>query len=109
MEIGGDGSYRILDPNNKVREEKEKTTSGQAEHIANFVEAVRQNNPSHLAQPILSGHQSTLLCHLGNIAHRTDRVVHTRSSDGHLLDKEIPAELWQREYDPQWVRAISEI
>ena len=109
MEIGGDGSYRILDPNHKVLEEKEKTTSGQAEHIANFVEAVRQNNSGLLAQPILSGHQSTLLCHLGNIAHRTDRVIHTRASDGHLLDKEIPADLWQREYDPQWVRAVSEI
>jgi hypothetical protein len=69
----------------------------------------RANDPSRLRQPILSGHQSTLLCHLGNIAHRTGRVIHTDASSGRLLDTDLPQGLWRREYDPAWEKLVSEI
>ncbi|MFM9062946.1 MAG: hypothetical protein ACKOOI_07925, partial [Pirellula sp.] len=82
---------------------------GLAGHRANFIEAVRANDPSRLRQPILSGHQSTLLCHLGNIAHRTQRVIHSDPASGRIVDSDIPQGLWRREYDPKWEKLISEI
>lgn len=102
MEIDADGGFKRYDNANKLAETSEKTGWGQFDHITNFIESVRANDPSKLNQPILSGHQSTLLCHLGNIAYRTDRVLHTRSTDGHITEADIAAAHWKREYAPEW-------
>lgn len=109
MEIDSDGAYQIFDNDNKMVETSPKTDWGQKDHVGNFIEAVRANDPSRLRQPILSGHQSSLLCHLGNIAHRTGRVIHTDPSSGRLLDTDLPQGLWRREYDPAWEKLVSEI
>jgi hypothetical protein len=109
MEIDSDGGYQIFDNDNKLVETSPKTDWGQKDHVGNFIEAVRANDPSRLRQPILSGHQSALLCHLGNIAHRTGRVIHTDASSGRLLDTDLPQGLWRREYDPAWEKLVSEI
>ena len=109
MEIDSDGGFEIYDANDKSVESSPKTGWGQSEHVANFIDAARHNDPSRLNQPILSGHQSTLLCHLGNIAYRTGRVIPTRPTDGHLIDADIPPGLWRREYDPNWEGLISNI
>ncbi|MCU0708292.1 MAG: Gfo/Idh/MocA family oxidoreductase, partial [Pirellula sp.] len=102
MEIDGDGGYRIHDPNDKLIESAPATGAGQAEHIANFILAIRANDPSMLQQPIDSGHQSTLLCHLGNMAHRTGRTIETQPENGHLVDAAIEEIYWGRTYDPNW-------
>jgi hypothetical protein len=102
MEIDGDGGYRIFDPNDKLRETVAATGGGQREHIANFIEAIRENDASRLRQPILSAHQSTLLCHLGNIAHRTGRAIETDPKSGRLLDESLASEYWGRDYDSAW-------
>jgi len=107
LEIGSDGDFKIFDGKDKVVETADKTGWGQAEHIQNFIDCVRANDATKLNQPILSGHQSTLLCHLGNIAHRTDRVIHCSGTNGHLTDDGIPKTLWRREYDPKWESSIS--
>ncbi len=39
-------------------------------HFANFLQAVRSRNVSELNADILEGHQSTALCHIGNISYR---------------------------------------
>ncbi|XZE35076.1 Gfo/Idh/MocA family protein [Pirellulaceae bacterium SH501] len=106
MEIDGDGVYSIYDSKNKLSESGGKKAWGQEEHLKNFIDAVRANDPKMLAQPILSGHQSTLLCHLGNIAQRTGEVVKTSSKNGKWADGAIPNEHWRREYDPQWEKWI---
>ena len=107
MEMEADGAYKIFNSANKMTDSGEKTSDGQPEHMQNFIDCVRANDPSKLNQPILSGHQSTLLCHLGNTAHRTDRVVHSASTDGRWIDDAIPKNLWRREYDPKWEMQIS--
>ena len=107
LEIDIEGVYTIYDPKNKVLEQGGKSGGGQLEHITNFIDAVRANDSSLLRQPILSGHQSTLLCHLGNVAQRINRVLTTRKSDGKWADRDIPTELWRREYDPAWDKQIS--
>src|SRR5262249_36146848 len=39
-------------------------------HFANFLKAVRSRNVADLNADILEGHQSTALCHIGNISYR---------------------------------------
>ena len=46
--------------------------------MANFLQAVRANDADQLNADILQGHRSTLLCHLGNIAQRVNRVAALR-------------------------------
>jgi predicted dehydrogenase len=43
------------------------------DHFANFLKAVRSRNVSELNAEILEGHQSTALCHVGNISYRLGR------------------------------------
>ena len=48
-----------------------RTFQGQTEnHFANFLKAVRSRKVSELNADILEGHQSTALCHIGNISWR---------------------------------------
>lgn len=51
-----------------------RTFDGKGEnHFANFLEAVRSRKVSDLNADILEGHQSTALCHVGNISYRLGR------------------------------------
>jgi predicted dehydrogenase len=109
LEIDGSGVYRIYDRNDKEIEKGKSTSQGQPEHLQNFVDAIRTNDPSRLNQPILEGHRSTLLCHLGNIAYRTGRSVKCDPSNGHILGDADQQALWQREYNPQWRDAVTKI
>ena len=52
------------------------TFDGRAEsHFANFLKAVRSRKPEDLKADILEGHQSTSLCHIGNISWRLGQPV----------------------------------
>lgn len=96
--IEGSG-YRIFDLKNK--EVARGTGSGSdALHVANFLDCIRLGGRPNA--DIEEGHKSTLLCHLGNIAHRVNRVLHTRDTDGHILNDEEAMKLWSREYRPGW-------
>ena len=75
-----------------------------AQHMANFVAAIRTGEP--LAAPIPEGHASTLLCHLGNIAHRTGRALRTDPKTGRILGDDEAMKLWGREYAPGWAPAV---
>ncbi len=44
-------------------------------HFANFLKAVRSRKRAELNADILEGHQSTALCHLGNISWRLGRLA----------------------------------
>jgi len=91
--------YQILDPKNKEVESK-KGGGGEREHIANFLECVRTGKLPNA--DIEKGHRSTLLCHLGNIAHRTSRVLTTSEKDGHIVGDDAAMQLWSREYRAGW-------
>ena len=51
---------------------------------------------------IEEGHKSTLLCHLGNIAYRVNRVLTCSEKDGHIQNDAEAMKLWSREYRPGW-------
>lgn len=107
MEIDGQGGYTIYDAKNQEVEKVAASGWGQTEHIQNFIAAVRANDPKLLNQPILEGHRSTLLCHLGNIAHRTQGHIDCDPSNGHILNRPDQQALWRRKYDPAWEKEVT--
>jgi hypothetical protein len=70
-------------------------SGGDAEHYANFLDAIRNQRRS--VADIEGAHQSTLLCHLGNIAQRTGRQLQIDPSNGHILGDAEAQQLWGRE------------
>jgi predicted dehydrogenase len=102
LEVEDDGSYAVFDAQDKRIEEHKSNSIGDQEHIANFLAAIRQDKPLELNAEILDGFKSTLLCHLGNIAYRTGRVLKCDPADGHILDDPDTMKLWSREYESGW-------
>ncbi|MCX6369333.1 MAG: Gfo/Idh/MocA family oxidoreductase [Armatimonadetes bacterium] len=47
-----------------------ETFSGGGDHFAAFIKAVKSRQQSDLAAPVLEGHLSSALCHLGNVSYR---------------------------------------
>ena len=105
---GDNGTLRLSEWGYKIFDEKgEEITSvdgsdGLTPHIENFIDAVRNNDPKRLHSEIEEGHKSTLLCHLGNIAHRTGDSLRCNPANGHVLENESAMKLWRREYEPGW-------
>lgn len=73
-------------------------------HAGNFVDVIRERAAT-LASPILDGHVSTTLCHLGNMAYRTKRTLTVDPATGKPRDR-AAMKLWTVDYEPGWeVRA----
>ena len=98
--IFGHDSYVLRDGSGKVVEEAKGDVGG-VDHVVNLLNAIRTNTPESLNCQIETGYKSTLLAHLGNIAHRTGRVLRCDDA-GHILDDTEAQALWQREYEPGW-------
>jgi len=69
-------------------------------HIQNFFGGIKNGTP--LAADIHGGHQSTLLCQLGNIAQRSGRTLNIDPKNGHILNDPAAMKLWKREYQKGW-------
>ena len=102
MEGDSNGSHVIFDKGDKQIAEHKATDRGDAVHVVNLLDAIRNNEPLNLNAEIAEGHKSTLLCHLGNIAHRTGRSLNCNSKNGRVLDDAEARALWSREYEPGW-------
>lgn len=74
--------------------------AGDRDHFDDFLDAVRTGRRPNADIEI--AHQSTLLCHLGNIAYRTNSVLNTDPSNGHIQRNSDAEALWGREYAPGW-------
>jgi len=96
--------FKLYDIDGKLLEEnKDKPTD--VPHFQNFADAIREGKP--LAQPISEGQTSTMMCHLANIAYRTDGAVRVDPKTGNLADGEKGGELWKREaYRDTWAPQI---
>ena len=71
----------LFDPQGKLV----RAFSGKSEnHFANFLKAVRSRKVSDLNADILEGHQSTALCHIGNISYRLGRPSRTEALEQQL-------------------------
>jgi predicted dehydrogenase len=110
--IESGNSYKIFDLKSKlVKEVKNDITANaldrtgpgmelDALHIRNFFDAIKRGGT--LNSDILSGHQSTLLVQLGNIAQRTGRALKIDTSNGRILNDKEAMKLWSREYEKGW-------
>ncbi len=106
LALESNGSYRIYDRGDKIRHEHSHADVGEANHISNFLNAIRGGQHLALNAEIAEGHKSTLLCHLGNIAHRTGRSLACDSSNGHIRDDNEAMQFWKREYAAGWEPTI---
>lgn len=105
---GETGSIVIIDPGYKQYDERNKevgaspagSKGGDIDHVANFLECVTSGKRPNA--DIEEAHKSTLMCHLGNIAHRVNRVLTTDAKDGHIQGDEEAMKLWTREYRAGW-------
>ena len=71
-----------------------------AMHIANFFNAIRTDEV--LNAPIADAALSTLLCHLGNMAHDAGESLKIDPASGMIMDNNKAMESWAREYEPGW-------
>ncbi|HVI43690.1 MAG TPA: Gfo/Idh/MocA family oxidoreductase [Chitinophaga sp.] len=105
-------SYRVYDLQNKLTKEVKNETVIDARnlnnpsealdhiHIQNFLDGIRKG--AILRADITSGHKSTLLCQLGNIALRSGDTLHVDPAKGHILNNNNAQQYWAREYQPGW-------
>jgi len=97
--ILADPGYRLYDPAGKEISNV-AGSAGDATHLQNFLDCIRSGNrPS---ADIEEGHKSTLMCHLGNIAHRTGHVINFDPKTARIIDDKDADALWAREYRPGW-------
>jgi predicted dehydrogenase len=92
MDISDQGAIKVFDEQDKLVKEVPNSMTD-ADHVTNLLTAIRSDQPLNLNSEILEGHKSTLLCHLGNIAHRTGRTINCDPSNGHIVGDEDAAKL----------------
>src|SRR5262249_47664435 len=73
-------SWTVFDQKGVKTSEGKGKGGGDAAHMGNFLDAVRGNGK--LNSPIEEGQKSTMLCHYGNIAYRTNTVVRVDPKTG---------------------------
>ena len=103
LAIARDGSWKVYDPQGVESGSGSGTTAaaGDLPHFVNFVDAIRGR--ADLNSPIDEGQKSAMLCHLGNIALRTNTVVRCDPHSGAVVDQPHCLALWGREsYRPGW-------
>lgn len=101
MEFNSSG-YVLWDAKGREVQKKSTGNPGDDSHIANLLAAVRANDPSRLNCEVAEGHKSTLLPHLGNIAHRMGRSLNCSTENGHIEGDDEAMSLWRREYAKGW-------
>jgi predicted dehydrogenase len=73
-------------------------------HIRNFLGAILKGD--RLNAEIESGHKSTLLVQLGNIAQRVGRSINIDHETGHIIGDEEAKKYWARTYEKGWEMKI---
>ncbi len=107
MALDANGGYVVFDLKDKRLEEVKGSGAGQAEHVTNFLQAVRREEPAMLHCGIEEAHRSTLLCHLGNISQRLSRRIHSDPVNGRIPDEPDAKQLWQRDYADGWLKDLT--
>jgi len=70
------------------------------DHVSNFFNAIRKDNS--LNSDIRDASVSTMLCHLGNMAHDAGHTVQIDTQTGKVLNSEKAMQSWKRVYEKGW-------
>ncbi len=112
MLIPGGDSYTIFDLKSNILQYKKPVIEVDPQnpvnpadqldvlHIRNMFDAIRKGAQLH--SDIESGHISTLLVQLGNIAQRVGRSLQTDPENGHIKGDQEAQKLWSRTYEKGW-------
>jgi predicted dehydrogenase len=112
MQIGGGNGYTVYGLDSKVikevKPEKKVDVTDPVNpaglldgyHVQNLFNAIKGSDKLH--SDIESGHISTLLVQLGNIAQRTGGLLNTDPRNGHILNNPKAIQLWGRTYENGW-------
>ncbi len=110
--IGGGNGYTLYDAAGKEIETvldtdkiDPRNTASPAQqldalHFQNFYDGITKGTP--LRSNIDSGHKSTLLVQLGNIAQRVGHSLEIDPANGHILNDKDAKKLWSRKYQKGW-------
>ena len=110
--MNGGNDYTIFDLKNKIVKSVKSSmnidpmnTVNPAQnldvlHIRNMFNAIK--NGEELNADIVSGHKSTLMMQLGNIAQRTGRSLNINPKNGHIIKDREANKLWKRSYEKGW-------
>jgi predicted dehydrogenase len=113
MLFPGGNNYTIYDLDNNIVKEvqaEQKMDTGNlvspfnnldAIHINNFFDGIR-NGSNVLNAGIESGHKSTLLVQLGNIAQRVGHSLEIDPNTGHISNDNEAMKYWSRTYEKGW-------
>jgi predicted dehydrogenase len=93
------GEYTIYDMAGK-EVAKGSGPAGDSSHQENFLNAIRSGEK--LNAEIEEGVKSTLMCHLGNIAHRVGRALNFDTGGRRIKDDADAMGLWSRQYRQGW-------
>jgi predicted dehydrogenase len=113
LALGMFGDYKVYNADDKLVEDRPDDAKGGSPwlaidtfHAADFVAKIRSGDHFGVNAQIEKGHRSTLLCHLGNIAYRTQRTLKCDPENGHIQGDEAAMAFWKREYEPGWTPVV---
>lgn len=98
------GGYSIHDLKGKELE-RVKGSSDQKPHFQNMMDAIRNDTP--LNSEIGDAQISSMWCHLGNIAYRTQSSLEIDPASGEIRNNAAATALWKREYRPGWDKKLA--
>jgi predicted dehydrogenase len=106
----GDRGTLIVDRGGwKVYGQKESAAMGPSDllgpHLRNFVDCVKSRAVP--ACSIETGHVSSALCHLGNIAYRVGRSIQVNSAAGTISEDAVANQLARRENRSPWTLPVA--
>jgi len=96
-----DNGYTVYDERGREVKKEAGGATGDTLHFENLLAGIREG--TRLNSEIEEGHKTTLLCHLGNIAHRTGkRLVCDPARKGVVTNEAAAQAMWRREYQAGW-------
>ena len=100
MLLGKRGGYRVFGERNKIIEDQPGGSPDLGAHQRNFLAAIR--GEAEPAADATTAHLSSSLCHLGNIALRTGRVLQFDRAREQVINDEEANALVRRTYAEHW-------
>ena len=103
--LGKKSGYQLFGPRNKLIENVVAESGPDlAAHHKNFIDCVRSGELPHANIEV--AHLSASICHLGNLATRTGRVLHFDPKREEIVGDEEAARQVRREYRDHWASPV---